>query len=384
MGAQLFQFQLFLFQFQLHFWKIKSGAQGLKAKFRQALSAPALRLQAVGRVGLLLFLFTYQPTAITAQQPPLLSLQAADSLHPARFWTALGTGTAVYSASMVGLYKSWYAEYPAGPFHVFNDVGEWNQMDKMGHGLMAYNESRWIYGAARWTGMRPKKAAWLGFAGAQLIQTSFEIFDGYSTQWGFSWSDVGMNFLGSGLFLAQQLGWQEQRIVLKMSAWPVHYSKQPIYPSTPAGSQEWTTLQQRAEALYGTSPVDLFLKNYNTLVVWVSVNPGAFLTQRPAWLPPWLNIAAGMGADNLFAGFGYEWQADKSCDGPDCVRYRLDPLSYPRRRQFFLSLDIDFTRLRVRNRFLKTVLGVANILKFPAPALEFTSGSGFQFHPLYF
>ena len=319
-----------------------------------------------------------------SQKPPLFSLQPADTLHQGRFWTALSAGTATYAASMTGLYKAWYADYPAGRFHTFNDAAEWNQMDKMGHWLMSYNESRWIYGGARWTGLKPQTAAWMGFAGGQLIQSSFELFDGYSSQWGFSWSDVGFNVLGSGMFLSQQLAWGEQRILMKMSAWPVQYSSTPIYPSQPPGGTEWTTLEQRAETLYGTGPMSLFLKNYNTLVVWASVNPRSFMSERAGWLPPWLNIAVGMGADNLFAGYGYEWQADKNCNGPDCVGYQIDPQDYPRTRQFFLSLDVDLTRLGIKNRFLRTVLGAVNILKFPAPALEMTNRGKFSFHPIYF
>ncbi|MCB9314939.1 MAG: DUF2279 domain-containing protein [Lewinellaceae bacterium] len=338
------------------------------------------RIQTAGRVLLLLLYLT----PATAQQPPFFSLVPADSLHPGRFWAALGTGTVAYGAAMAGLYHTWYADYPSGPFHTFDDAAQWNQMDKMGHGLMAYHESRWIYSAARWTGIAPQKSAWLGFAGGQLIQTSIELLDGFSTEWGFSWTDMGANLLGSGLFLGQQLGWQEQRILLKMSAWPVRYPGTRIYPESPSGNTQWTTLQQRADALYGTGPVSLFLKNYNTLAVWLSVNPASFLPQRPAWLPRWLNLAVGFGADNLFAGTGYTWQADKSCSGPDCLRYRLNPVEYPRTRQYFLSLDVDFSHLGVKSRFLKAVLGMVNILKFPAPALELNSRGNWRFHPLYF
>ncbi len=335
------------------------------------------------RAGTAIFLLAVCAAA-SCQRPPLFSLQPADSLHSGRFWTMLGAGTATYAATMTGLYQAWYADYPSGRFHTVNDADQWNQMDKMGHWLMSYNESRWVYGGARWTGLRPRTAAWLGFAGGQFIQTSLEVFDGFSSQWGFSWSDVGFNLLGSGMFLGQQLAWGEQRLVMKMSAWPVRYPATPVYPSQPAGSMAATTLEQRAHDLYGAGPVSLFLKNYNTLVVWVSVNPAAFLPERPAWLPPWLNLAVGMGADNLFAGQGYAWQADKNCVGPGCLTYRLDPEQYPRTRQFFLSADIDFTRLGVKNRFLRSLLGVVNILKFPAPALEMTSRGRLRFHPVYF
>ena len=329
-----------------------------------------------------LLLLAGSPPAARAQR--LFSLEPADSLHRARFWTATSAGTAIYTASMVGLYKAWYADYPATHFHTFNDLNEWNQMDKMGHWLMSYNESRWVYGGARWTGLRPQQAAWLGFAAGQFIQASFEVFDGFSTEWGFSLGDIGFNLLGSGLFLGQQLGWGDQRIMLKMSAWPVSYPSDRLYAAAPAGSQQYTTLKARADELYGTSPVSLFLKNYNTLAVWAAVNPRAFLGARAEWLPAWLNLAVGMGANNLFAGTGYDWQADKDCTGPDCVRYRVDPERYPRTRQFFLSFDVDLTRLPVRNRFLRTLLGAVNILKFPAPALEWNSRGRLIFHPVYF
>jgi hypothetical protein len=82
------------------------------------------------------------------------------------------------------MHRSWMANNPSDHFHTINDFGDWNQMDKMGHWLMSYNESRWVYGGARWTGLNHRAAAWLGFAGGQLIQTSFEIFDGFSDQAG--------------------------------------------------------------------------------------------------------------------------------------------------------------------------------------------------------
>lgn len=348
-----------------------------------------LRLPVCGgaalRAGLVLaFIFFLTAGGQAQRAPRLFSLEPADSLHRGRFWTALGAGSLTYGASMAGLYRAWYAGYPLGRFHFFNDAGEWNQMDKMGHWLMSYNESRWVYGGARWTGVRPRPAAWLGFAGGQLIQLSLEILDGFSSQWGFSWSDAGFNLLGSGMFLAQQTAWGEQRLMMKMSAWPVRYSEERLYPVAPAGNQQWTTLQQRADALYGTGPASLFLKNYNTLAVWLSVNPRAMLRDRADWIPRWLNVAVGMGADNLFAGYGYAWMADKNCEGAGCLVYAVDPAAYPRTRQFFLSLDVDFTRLGVRNRFWRTVLNALNILKFPAPALEWNSRGRPRFHPVYF
>lgn len=316
--------------------------------------------------------------------PPLLSLTPADSLHKGRVWLMGTTAAAGYSATMVGLYHAWYADFPITKFHTINDNREWNQMDKMGHWLMSYQEARWTYGASRWMGFKPTASAWMGFAAGELIQTSFEVFDGFSAQWGWSWGDVALNTLGSGLFLGQQLKWKEQRIVMKMSAWPVKYSDEKLYPVWPVGSTQYTTMSDRAKELYGTGPLNLFLKNYNTLVVWASVNPRSFSRREDGWWPQWLNVAVGMGADNLFEGFGYTWQADKTCTTGDCITYQVDKQRFPRSRQLYLSLDLDLTRIPVKNRFLRSLLYTANIIKIPAPTLEWHQQNGLRFRPVWF
>jgi hypothetical protein len=255
-------------------------------------------------------------------------------------------------------------------------------MDKMGHAFSAYHEARLFHGVANWAGANQRSANWVGFAGGQLIQLSFEMFDGFSEEWGFSWGDVGFNTLGSTLFLGQQLAWQEQRIVLKMSGLPVKYPDALIQPYQGMGPA--IRLQDRAADLYGTGPVNLFLKNYNTLALWLSANPSSFAGERAAWLPRWLNVAVGIGADNLFAGSGYSWQADKNCVGTDCLAYRVEPALAPRTRQWFLSFDVDLTRIRAKKRWARTLLQVANVIKIPAPTVEWTSQGQVRWHALYF
>ncbi len=324
------------------------------------------------------------PVCLRAQNQPFFSLQPADTLHKPRLWAGVGTASVLYGSALVILHQDWVSNGSNGKFHTVDDLGDWNQMDKMGHGLLAYNQSRWIYAGARWAGIRPRAAAWTGFAGGQLMMTTLEVFDGLSTSGGFSWSDMGFNLLGSGLFLGQQLGWHEQRIALKVSAWPKKYSTDPVYPVSPVGSEASTTLEQRAEDIYGTGPVSLFLKNYNANTVWLSVNPRSFFPERATWLPGWFNIALGMGADNLFVKKGYEWKGNLNCNGPDCDVYQLDPAVYPRTRQFYLSFDIDLTRIPLRNRFLRLLAGALNVVKIPAPALEVSDQGGVKFHAIHF
>lgn len=316
----------------------------------------------------------------TSQLPAqkFFDLKPADSLHKKRLTSASAIAIGTYSASMIGLNEAWYKDYPRSGFHFFRDGHEWLQMDKLGHVFSAYTEARFAAGAFRWTGLSQKKSAWLGFGAAGIFQASFEVLDGFSSEYGFSWGDIGCNTLGSALFLGQELVWKEQRIVMKMSGWPVKYDNTPIQS---VDNQHVTTLKKRADELYGTGPVNLFLKNYNTLVIWSSVNLWSFSPNRSASkIPKWLNVAVGHGANNLFRGAPlYEWTDPKTG-----AIFQIDPKKYPRERQFFLSLDLDLTKIRVKNRFLRTALLVVNSIKFPAPTLEMTGSGRFKFHPIYF
>jgi Predicted periplasmic lipoprotein (DUF2279) len=316
-----------------------------------------------------------------AKRLPMLSLQSADTLHRPRLLVSGGLALTSYSASMYGLWNAWYADYPRARFHYFNDNKEWLQIDKCGHAFSALHEARLVYGTARWAGMTNRQAAWVGFASGQIFQTSFEVMDGFSTEWGFSWGDIGFNVLGGGLWLGQQLHWQEQRITLKMSAWPKRHDPMLIQPIRGVGPP--VSLRDRSDELYGTGVVNAYLKNYNTVTYWVSVNPRSFMGERDSWWPRWLNIAAGYGADDMYAGFGYEWQADKNCVGADCLTYAIDPARLPRSRQAYLSLDIDLTRIPVKNRALRIVLNTLNVFKIPAPALAWRQHSGLRFEPIF-
>ena len=47
--------------------------------------------------------------------------------------------------------------------------------------------------------------------------TTVEVFDGFSSEWGFSWGDMLANTTGTTLYISQELLWKEQRIVPKFS-----------------------------------------------------------------------------------------------------------------------------------------------------------------------
>jgi len=296
----------------------------------------------------------------------------SDSLNPSRFRICLGAGAAIYSGASVGLYHAWYKDFELTRFHLFNDWNEWRHMDKAGHFFTTHMESNLVFQGALWTGMNRKKAAWAGFGVGMLLQSTIEVMDGFSAKWGFSLSDMGFNLLGGGLFLSQELFWEEQRFLAKTSYTEPKYSNEPIFASSGTGT---TTLAERARELYGVSYAERFLKGYNGLTLWLSANPASFKQSKNSKWPVWLNIAAGYGAENLYGGFENKW-------GSDIGFFEADSQLHPRYSQYYLSLDVDFSRIPTRKPWLKTLFRTINWLKVPAPALEFQSRGKFKLHPL--
>ncbi|WP_340169217.1 hypothetical protein [Lacinutrix sp.] len=55
-----------------------------------------------------------------------------------------------------------------------------------------------------------------------------------------------------------------------------------------------------------------------------------------------------------------------------------------RQRQFYLSLDVDLTKIETKSNTLKTIFSIFNAIKIPFPTLELNSKSGVKFRPVYF
>jgi hypothetical protein len=287
-------------------------------------------------------------------------LTPADSFHKGRFWTAAGAGTVIYGGFAYGLYQSWYKNYELTGFHTFNDLHEWQQMDKAGHLYTTHFEANLLYAGARWAGIPQRSAVWTGAGLALWLQTTVELMDGFSAKWGFSWSDMAFNLAGAGLFVGQEYLWQEQRILMKVSS---DITRR--YPEGNILASDGTltsSLQKRADQLYGESFGERFLKDYNAQTIWASVNIRSFAGKKSSW-PSWLNVAVGYGAENMFGGFKNVWTEEDA-------QFVLPANEYPRYRQFYLSLDIDLSRIRTKSPILKTFFRCINYLKIPAPALE--------------
>jgi hypothetical protein len=119
----------------------------------------------------------------------------------------------------------------------------------------------------------------------------------------------------------------------------------------------------------GSSVPEQIIKDYNGQTYWISVNLYSF--SKGSKIPKWMNVALGYGAEGMISG-NNENNAPILIPKPE------------RFRQFYLSLDVDLTKIKTKSHFLKTIFSVLNTVKIPAPTIEYSPQSGFKFHPFYF
>jgi hypothetical protein len=68
---------------------------------------------------------------------------------------------------------------------------------------------------------------------------------------------------------------------------------------------------------------------------------------------------------------------------PDSLNHQALP-HYHRYRQFYLSVDVDLTRIPTRSKALKALFTIFSFIKIPFPAIEYNTLGQFKFHPFYF
>jgi hypothetical protein len=262
-------------------------------------------------------------------------------------------GSVAYAGTMVGLYNLWYKDDLTPSFHFVNDCNYWGGMDKLGHATTSYWIGRISYHALKWADVKEKHAVWYGGSAGLVFLTTVEIFDGFSNDWGASLCDMAANVAGAGLFIGQQLGWKEQRLLLKFSYHPTEFP------------------QYRPDAL-GSTPIQRIIKDYNGQTFWLSGNIHSFI-RKESRFPAWLNLAAGYGITGFTGATG------------NPSDYEGEPIPYYKRtKQFFLTLDVDLTRIKTRSKVLKGVFTLLGFIKIPMPTIEYNTRGKFVFHYLYF
>lgn len=273
--------------------------------------------------------------------------QIADSsaiINKKRIRTLAIGGSIAYGATLAGLSKLWYSDSKSQPFKFFNDNAEWKQVDKFGHFFSSFYFSYGTSRAMRWCNVNQKKSDLIGSLIGFGVMLPIEILDGFSAAYGASTGDLIANAAGSTFYLGQSILWKEVR----------------IYPKFSFHRTDFPELRSN---LLGNNLSSEILKDYNGQTLWLSVDVDKFMQ-----FPRWLNVAIGYGAEgmvyardyqNVAAGYGNPY------------------------RQYYLALDFDLTTIKSRSKILNTLLFVANMIKLPAPTVEF-SKDGVRFKPLYF
>lgn len=277
-------------------------------------------------------------------------LTPSDTLNKPRRNAVVISETAIAAVALVGLNQLWYADYPKSSFKTINDNAEWLQMDKIGHVYSAYHLGRFGADALKWSGASRKSQLLYGATLGFVFLSTVEVFDGYSSQWGFSYGDLAANAGGTALYVSQELLWKEQRIVPKFS---FHTT---VYASA-------------RPAVLGSTFTEQIIKDYNGQTYWLSANMHSFFKQSK--LPKWLNLAVGYGAEGMITG------------QDELVNTVFLP-EKERIRQFYVSFDADLTKIKTKSHVLKTIFSVFNTIKIPAPTIEISSSQGIKFHYLYF
>lgn len=257
-----------------------------------------------------------------------------------------------YGASMYFLSKTWYKEKKQVPFHFYNDFSGYMQIDKLGHAFGAYVYSYIGYNVLLNSGFTRNEALYFGGTLGLILQTPIEIMDGIHEGYGFSWGDMAANTLGSALVIGQEILFNEQLIKYKFSYSPSSYA-------------------DKANGLYGQTFSQRLLKDYNGHTYWLSF-PIDILGLKGK-IPSWLNVAVGFGANGMYGEFE-NLASFNGIDLPNTARYR----------QYLLSLDIDWSKIKTDSKFLRFILDVLTFIKLPFPAIEYNSMGKLKGYWLYY
>ena len=295
-----------------------------------------------------LLLCVFLPLLSVSQSNLDSFLTSSDTLNKQRRNVVAISEVSLGVVTLIGLNQLWYADYDRSRFHTIDDNNEWLQMDKMGHVFTSYQLGKHGAQLLNWSGVSKKDqliyGATLGFG----FLTTVEVLDGFSKEWGFSWGDVLANASGTGLYIGQDLLWDEQRIIIKFTFHQTKYAS------------------QRPDKL-GKDFLEQVLKDYNGQTYWLSANVHSFFKEKN--IPKWLNIAVGYGADGMLTG-------TKDVDNQLLT-------NFDRRRQFYLSLDVNLVNIKTNSKLLRSVFDIFNMIKIPLPTLEFDN-NGCVFHLFYY
>jgi len=264
-------------------------------------------------------------------------------------WAATGVG---FSIGFTGLYQAWYKPYAREGFSFFDDSNEWLGMDKIGHFGTSWFLHSTLADLAANNHFSRKQANRYGAISATAFMSAIEVMDGFSSGWGFSWSDYAANIAGIAY---SSLQFQHPQLHLPI----VKYSWQSgdLYSIRPE--------------LLGNSIPSRMLKNYNEQTYWLSM-PVDLLSEE---LPAWLCLSFGYGASGLLGGRDNVWLDESGTT--------IDYSHVKRRSMLKFSFDVDLGALPLRKKWQKNLIRWVRWIKIPAPCLIIEHGKSPNWQAIY-
>ena len=239
------------------------------------------------------------------------------------------------SLSYYGLYNLWYKKYPQTSFHFFNDLEEWNYIDKAGHIYSSYQVARksHLFLVKKDIENPVEKSCFYSL----FFMLGIEVLDGFSKEWGFSNYDLLSNFIGTGIFYFQEKKFKRQLLKLKFSS---HLSPYAIY----------------RPSLLGENVSQRIFKDYNGQTYWLTFDLNNKIQERLKVFK-YLNFSLGYSIDGFVGA-----RNNNILNCADCNEIN-------RQSQLLLSIDLDLSEIKTKNRALQLLLNSFSIIKFPAPTI---------------
>lgn len=254
----------------------------------------------------------------------LFFLVYGDSLNCKTFYYIETAGHFLWLSS---LYFLWYRNQPLDHFKFYNDLREWQGMDKAGHVYSVFVISQMHYSLHNFycnTNNEELKKYMLSAGLGMVTLTIMEFLDGFGKGWGFSIPDMFFNTAGAILWLSSRKFYPQISISPAFS-----YHDNPIW-------------KERPERL-GKSLIERIFKNYNGQTYWLKFGYSYFP----------VSLAIGYSARGMTGA------------SPSSISI-IEKERYP---VLLLSFDVIWKNLPFKNFYLKKIANVMNYIKVPFPAL---------------
>ena len=244
--------------------------------------------------------------------------------------TLAGVG-GIYLAAGVGVHlyqnNSWWRGKRTNKFRVINDWTYALNIDKIGHFYATQLLGHLFSSGLEAGNIESETAAIYGGIAALAFELYVEIEDGFGIDYGFSPGDAASDVLGSAYYIAQYYYPFLKNFQFKYS----------YYPSN----------QLREGKHKG------IIDDYEGEKYWLSIRIKNLLPENlSGYWPSFLNIACGMGVENLYG------EGEKQ-------------------RKFYIAFDFDAEALPLYGRGWEFIKNTLNYFHFPMPGIRISPNSAF-------